>query len=217
MSVQRRHHLAPPSDRGDTHERERDQAPEHEDTLKEIRVRHSLEATDRRIEEHDAEADPDPLRVARAEEGVERLTRRRELSRRIRHHHAQDDQRRHPSEHVARVAEALGQVVRHGDRIVAVRVLLEWARHPDPRAGDTEHLAHDDPEGVNPNRVAHAGQAEQQPGALSRRVRTECNHPGRQLLTRDVVALEVAGLLPPPQTDRQEHHEVPDDNGHDGS
>ena len=183
--------------------------------MKEVRIRDRLEAPDCRVEEDDPKADPDARCVARPQEGVEGFTRRGELCGGVRHYHAENDDRGDPAERVRGVPKAFGQIVGHRDGVVTVRVLLERARHPDPRAGDTEHLAHDDPEGMHTDRVPHTGEPEEQPGALTRRVRAEGDHPRRQFLPRDIVALQVTRFAPAPEADRKQDQQIADDDAED--
>ena len=69
-----------------------------------------------------------------------------------------------------RVTETLGQVIGNRDRVVAVRVFLERSCDPDPGRRDAQHLAENDPERMNSDRVPHPRQAEEEPGTLASRV-----------------------------------------------
>ena len=211
----RRHHFTPATRLDDSHDRQHEEAQEHEDTLQHVAVRHGLEAADAGVQQDHARADQHASLVAHAHEGRERLPRCGELCGRVGPHHAEDDDRAYDPDDVGAVRKAVGQVVGNRDRVVAVGELLEGARHQRPGEGHANHFAQHDPEGVEADQVPHPGQPQQQPPALAGGVRRKRDHPRRELLARDVEALDrpafAAGPPPDPDQDREVEDEDADD------
>jgi hypothetical protein len=88
------------------------------------------------------------------------------------------------------IFEARSQDIGDGDRLVLVAHDFQPPRHVYPRQGDADYLTNNHPVGFCTDHVTHAGQAQQQPAALTRRIGAESHYPVRQLLAGQVITFE---------------------------
>ena len=199
-------------------ERQHDQSHEHDQALHQIRPGDREKSAGPRIGDDDAEPDEHAGVVVPRQEATKRFACGVDLRTDVDGDEAGEGGRRDPSEHarpalrVWAAREASDQIIRDGDRVVAVGGGLERSRHQEPPARDTEELAGDDPQCGQADRGAKAGQAEIEPGRLAGRARGERGNPGPELLAADVVVTQRVDAPRREESDQQEDAEVGGDD-----
>ncbi len=214
--LQHRHGVVDAADGRDGADEHHGEREEHEQTLDEVGHDHGQIAADDGVGEHDGRADHHGQVVVPAEQGGEELADRHEAAADVHAEEHEDDQRRDGGDDVLLVVEALGEEVRHGDRVTGHHRIAAQSLGDDlPIEVGADRQSERGPQRIRgTGEVGETGQSHEQPSAHVGSLGAERGQPRSDATpAREVLSRGRVGTFGVHEADRQHGREI-DDHGH---
>ena len=193
-------------DADDREHRHQQQREDHQRGLDGVGPAHRQEAADEGVEDGDRRAPEHRLAVGQAEHAFEHARAGDDARGAIDREEHQDHQRRQHPQHAAMVLEAMGEVVRQGQRIAgAFGVDAQRAGDVLPVRPRAQDQADRDPGFGGAAQIQRAGQAHQQPAAHVRSAGRQRGDEAAERAPAEDVIVEGLGAAPGDKT--QTHHQ----------